>query len=619
MGPTSDGLSGPPAARPRAAARRGRGGHVCLLLTLCAVCFLPALGSVSLWHSQEGRVAWIVRTMLRTGDFLTPRGPMGVVFDDKPPLMHWLCALASAPAGLTAWSLRLPAALSAMALVVGVCLWGSAAWGGRAGLVAGLVLATSIKFTGGARAARVDTMLALLLTLMLAAFWSAYRSAARREALGEPRGRGPRLTGALIGFAVAGAGAALTKSPALMLLPVAAAGIYLALKRDLRLIPRLRPMTGLALCLLLSGWWFAAVHVASEGVFTHGFFVNHHWRRYVGGATGGHFEPGPIYGYLPLLVGGTMPWPLMIVLGLVMAARAWRRGRIDPDDPAAFLLVWIVFLVVFFSLGRSKRADYVLPVYPALALLVGRLVSDGPSVHRWLRRLFAVHVLAAAAIYVVLLAAATTGVRNVILRWITEHGSATDRGMTAWYLALFSREPWILPAAGSTLIIGSIAAWLAARKDRFTAAFIAAAVGTGLCVLLFYVRVVPAAEPVRGRTDLAARVRALARPDDRIVYVNDALLELSFYIDRPALWQDVSEVTEADVARWTDDGRRRCIAIMRREAYHRLVAPRERRLGLTVAVASLPAHDRPVVVLTSGPAAPIDRPGSEVLRDHQRR
>jgi len=593
----------PPTRTPSGSLRARHITHCVLLTALCGVCFAYRVADPSLWRSQEDRVAWIVRTMLRTGDVITPRGPKGIVFDDKPPLYHWLATLASvgrpghAPSRFT---LRLPSVVFGTLLVLLVYLWASSCWGPGAGLVAGAVLATSAKVIGAAGAARVDLMLALWLTVMLAAGWLAYRGTGRRRAW------------ALVAFYAAAAAVTLTKGPVLALLPVAALLLLLAARRDLRAVRSFRPLAGIGLVLLLCGWWFIAVHVTSDGEFTRGFFVKHHWQRYVGGEPGGHFRAGVFYKYLPLLIGGALPWSVLIGFAVVVAVRDWCRGRLRADsdgpadrradEPTRLLLIWVVLVVVAFSLGRVKRADYILPVFPALALLMGR-AAFGPAAardRRWLIRGFLLNVVAAVVLCLVLSGLAFTPLGSAALQSIAERGSHTDRAVVARYLALLTEQRRLVWLAGMVLVGGAATSWGLARSRRVRAAFVVFAACTALLTVIYTTVVLPESEPIRSRSGLAGVVRQMVRRGDRLFYVYDGAFELSYDVDLPADWVGRENVLTRDaVDRWTDGGRARCFLVMRRSDYDHYVAPRERALGLTVVAASIPSHVRPLVVLSN--------------------
>lgn len=572
------------------AALRSSAAQLTFLVVLCVALSVPYLEGPALWRSQEARVAWIVRTMLRTGDLITPRGPAAHLWDDKPPLFHWLACLVSARAGMTEFTLRLPTVVAAIALVLLVYGWSASLWGREAGLAAGVVLATSAKFVGAARAARVDVLLALFTTAMLMAFWSAYTTRGRRRGY------------ALVAFYAAAAGATLSKGPVLAALPVVAIVIFLALRRDLRFVGSLRPVLGVGVVVALCGWWFVAVHVKTDGAFTYGFFVNHHWKRFAGGENVGHFlNPGPVYSYVPMLFAGLMPWPIMAAFGAVAALTDRRRRRVMADDPAMLLILWAALVVVFFSAARIKRADYVLPVYPALAVLVGRVVF-GPTAaahRRWLTRVFLIHVIGAAVIYLILFLTSFEAIGSLVLGWMEARGSATDRETVARYLEFFNRNRWVPWTAGVVLMASAFVAWASCRRGRPDRAFLSAAGGVAVTALIYHAMVLPLAEPIRQQRDLAHTVRQTAGREARIVYLNDSFLQLSYYVNRPAEWIERERVTRDDVAEWTDGGRRPCLIVMRREDYHRLVAPSRRALGLTVAVEDEPTHIRPCVVLTA--------------------
>jgi 4-amino-4-deoxy-L-arabinose transferase-like glycosyltransferase len=316
------------------------------------------LGQRDLTSSHEARAAQNAARMLQTGEWLLPR-----LFDErpdyqKPPLYYWLVAgLGWLFGQVDAWAVRLPAALAALALVS--LVWWHLHQQGRpaAALIAACLLILMVGFVGLGRVGRIDMPLALAISLTL----------------------GAAMRGRVVAAAVAAAVAVLLKGPIGLVLP----GAVLLAMRGLTGQPRLHCwqwLGGVAVVVGLAGPWFVAAHCVSAGEFSRVFFGHHHLARALPAEAdaphaGTHY---PIWYYLPVLVWLSAPASLLLLAGVVIGWRTlgglagWRRVWAD-DATVRLAVVWLVVMLGLLSLARFKRADYLLPLLPALALLGGAL------------------------------------------------------------------------------------------------------------------------------------------------------------------------------------------------------------------------------------------------------
>ncbi|HYR95257.1 MAG TPA: glycosyltransferase family 39 protein, partial [Candidatus Binatus sp.] len=321
-----------------------------LVVVGCAVLYLTGAADIPFYTRGEPREGLVVREMLRTGEWLVPARPDGETAR-KPPLYYWAAA-ASARFFTRApeLALRLPSAMLAIAAVLGTWATARAVWGTAAGLPAALVLATSFEWTRAATSARVDMALAASLTAVLCAWVLSLAG----------KGRGwPVLAAA--GMALG----TLAKGPVALVLPALAAGLLLVTRRDIR---PLRAGITLAAATAVAGAWYVAAFMQTGSSFLD-VVARENWLRFVdtAGAGTGH-EHGPAY-LLPLGLVGLLPWTPLVPLAFVPARE---RPR-----PAAVALAgaWVVVGLVFFSLAAAKRSTYLLPLYPAIALLIGAGVA----------------------------------------------------------------------------------------------------------------------------------------------------------------------------------------------------------------------------------------------------
>jgi dolichol-phosphate mannosyltransferase len=340
---------------------------VALLLVVAVLLFFSRLRT-PLLEPQEPRYAEIPRQMLQQGSFLVPV-LHGQPYLDKPPLLYWLVMGSYHLFGVHDWAARLVAGLAGLLTVLTTWWWGRRALGPRAGLVGALVLCLSAEFVYRMRMLTMDGLLALCVTAALACAHAALRGPALR--------RGWWLAAA----AACGLGV-LTKGPVAVAL---VAGPVLAFRlldpRAAR--PGLRDgLVFLAAVVAVAGPWFVLVGLREPGFLSY-FFWTHNVVRFV--APFDHEKPA--WFYLPAMLLGMLPWALLWP-GMVRAL-ARRSRRAAARRPAGLGLVLLAGLgcVAFFSASGCKRAGYLLPALPPLALALGwyldQLLPRAAAVAGW--------------------------------------------------------------------------------------------------------------------------------------------------------------------------------------------------------------------------------------------
>lgn len=362
---------------------------VLLLFAVLILVFEP--GKVPLFEPDEGRYAEIPREMLASGDFLTPR-LNGVLYFEKPPLYYWSVAASLAILGPTEMAVRLPGKLSAAAMVLLAVAFARRRWGTRTGLLAGLILATSILLVALARIALIDPML----SLALAAATFAFASFAEGEAAGD----GPRSRRALYAFHAACAAAILLKGLVGVVLPGGAIVLWTLVTGRWRTLLRVFSPGPLLLFLAIAAPWHIAMALRHPD-FLQFYFVHEHFQRF---ATMEHRRTGPAAYFIPVVVAGFLPWTAFFG----RFRESWpgfTRGAWKARSTEAFLWIWAVLVFAFFSASKSKLIPYVLPIWPALSVLlalgIDRARARGADL-RGDRRVAAVFfglLVAAAAVY----------------------------------------------------------------------------------------------------------------------------------------------------------------------------------------------------------------------------
>jgi len=328
------------------------------LFAAIAVVWFATLDARRLVHPDEGRYAEIAREMAVSGDWVTPR-LNDLKYFEKPPFQYWVTAIAYRAFGIHEWTARLWPALAGLLGVLAIGYAGYAIGGPTLGVFAGLALSGTVWHAGMAQVLSLDSGLSFFLALGFAGFVIAQRAES---------GAGERRVWMWIAWA-AMAGATLSKGLIGLFLPGAALVAYTAITRDFVLWRRLHVASGLALYLALTAPWFVAVASANDE-FLRFFFIHEHLQRFL---TTEHQRTGAWYYFIPILVGGILPWLTLLAWG---ARRAWREGTANALGFSwqRFALVWATFVFLFFSVSGSKLPSYILPMFPPLALVAGWLL-----------------------------------------------------------------------------------------------------------------------------------------------------------------------------------------------------------------------------------------------------
>lgn len=350
-----------------------------ILLVFCSFLFIVGVGRWDLWNPDEPRYAQVSKEMVERGDWVLMH-VNGNTYVDKPPLFFWLIALSSFLwQGLTSFSARFPSGLFGTLTVLLTYFLGKKLYGSRTGFLSALILATTFEFAYLSTRANIDATLTFFTTASIFFFLHWYQhhshppmslSQGEREEVRENGGkRGNRITFLLYGFYVGMAFATLAKGPVGFILPLMVSLVYLVAQKDWKAMKRMRLLTGMALCLaMVLAWYLPAVFKGGQN-FLNETLLHQTLDRFAKGSS--HIRP--FYYFLTNFPYGFLPWflflPGAIVYGFSEKKEGISRGFL-------FLLVWFVLIFLFFSLSKGKRAIYLLPLYPAASLLVGRFWDD---------------------------------------------------------------------------------------------------------------------------------------------------------------------------------------------------------------------------------------------------
>lgn len=316
------------------------------------------LGQYPLFTPDEGRYSEVAREMVASGDYITPR-INGVPFLDKPVLYYWLQAFAIQLFGIKEWALRLFPALFGMmgCLLTYVC--GRHLFDRSTGLLSALVLATTPLYFAGAHYANLDLEVAVLISASLLCFVTGILTSNHRRAF---------IFSAWVFVALA----FLTKGLMALAFPALIGILWMLLANRLTAIKQLHLILGLFLfCLIVFPWYFLVQKANPD--FLHYFFITQQVTRFL--SKGEFNNKGPFWFYIPVILFGFFPWTIFLWQSLKESIiNVWQDKKEHTIE--LFLLIWVIIIFLFFSIPHSKIMTYILPIFPALALLTGRYLSS---------------------------------------------------------------------------------------------------------------------------------------------------------------------------------------------------------------------------------------------------
>ena len=463
-----------------------------LLLATFAIAWFCNLGYRHLAKSDEGRYAEIPREMVASGDWLTPR-LNGFKYLEKPALQYWATAAAFSAFGTTEWAARLWPGLTGFFGVLLVFWTGNRLFGPPVGLYGAAVTASSAIYVSIGHMLTLDMGLAFFMSASVFAIALAQRDQASES---------ERRRWMLLAWAAA-ALAVLSKGLVGIVLPAGAVALYVLVERDWKILARLHTASGALLFVAITAPWFVAVSVVNPEFFRF-FFIHEHFERFL---TQEHRRYEPAWYFIPVVLVGVLPWILSLFPALW---RAWRRSPDAAFQPRRFLLLWCAFVFVFFSASGSKLASYILPILPALALLIGStLVSAGPR--------FALAQAAVAGLFGIALAAAASQATRY---------AAPD--LPAELLAGYA--PWLIAAGGALVASAGVSAWLSLRARPQTAA-LALAFG-GLISVQAATSGHEELSPAYSAYHIVQKIRDQLKPDVPFYVVDTFDHTLLFYLGR---------------------------------------------------------------------------------------
>lgn len=412
------------------------------LVLAFVVFYLLPLMTHGLWIPDETRYGQISQEMLLSGNWVAPHF-MGIRYFEKPIAGYWMIAIGQAIFGENLFGVRIASALCTgvsvwLAYVLARRLWNNP----RISAACALLYMSFGLIAGQAGYANLDPQFTLWVNLSLVAIWFAIDSTTPRARLG-----GWALLGLACGMGL------MTKGFLALMLPVLIALPYMIWQRRFGELVRYG-LVAVVVAALVSVPWALAVHYR-EPDFWRFFFWHEHIRRFAAGEDAQHARPW--WFYLPLLFAATLPWALLLPSTLL---RTWREKR---DPKIAFLALWFLLPLAFFSASSGKLPTYIMPCLLPLALLMGYTVMNwlADQNGRVLRTNGVVNVVLAGAALVALIYLQAT--REIYANTEMFSLSLAYIVLLGWIIAgsLQALRPltlWAMPALGIGLLVALLPA-----------------------------------------------------------------------------------------------------------------------------------------------------------------
>ena len=288
--------------------------------------------------------------MVETGDYIVPHLNY-VRYFEKPPLLYWSVAISYKLFGISEWSFRFTNAAFAFLSVLFLYFFARKWFNKKAALLSCLILISSFGFFSMARVVTTDMCFSFFLFASLLCFYDFYRN------------KKPIML--YLFYALAGL-ATLAKGPVAVILLGGTILIFLIVEKRFSFLRELKWIKGVTLYGIIVLPWIIAISLR-EQEFLYFFFIDQHFLRF---ATTQHKRSGPLYYFLPVLFGGMFPWSIFIPRSII---KLWQKRELR------LFIIWSALVLGFFSVSGSKLPPYILPIFPALSLVLGVFFYENRS------------------------------------------------------------------------------------------------------------------------------------------------------------------------------------------------------------------------------------------------
>lgn len=483
-----------------------------LLIVGIALVFGLFLGTRPLSVPDEGRYAEIPREMLVLRDFVTPH-LNGIKYFEKPPLFYWLQAGAIKAfnpliiqteqvlnrskknhylAPISEWTVRLPNAIVALLGCLLVYASGRILFERRAGLLSAVILASSLLYFALARMVTLDMTLSICLSGSLLAFLVA---ANQSPSLGR------RFlfysTYLFAGLAV------LTKGLIGILFPTMIIGLWVLLSNQWRLLMHCYLPSGILLFLLIVLPWHILVQSRNPEFFQF-YFIDQQFLRY-STLIAQRYQPD--WFFIPIFIAGFLPWVCFLPQAIVNHfPKNWQQFK--EKNNCIFLLLWVGIIFIFFSFSHSKLIPYILPIFPALALLTGHYLSTHWQRNRDIK----------------------WGYIAIPLVWLGLGGIGIVCIENDASILLSQTARLFLITGYTVFLLNSLVVSCFALQKKSKMAFATLAIGTVISFLIVSIGI-PQID-TRSIRPLVVVLKPLLKPGDTVVAYHDYYQDLPFYLNQ---------------------------------------------------------------------------------------
>lgn len=334
--------------------------RISILFLICYALFLFGNNLFSLSDPDEVFYSLTAKEMAAKNEWMTPL-IFGQPQFEKPPLTYWLLETAFKTAGESPFTARFFPAVFATLGVMAVYFLGLMGFKDeRKAFLSAVVLATSAFFIGMGKTVFTDMIFTVFILCAFTMFVWGYTDR-RHQGM------------SFIGFYVFCALATLTKSPLGLVIPQVAVILFLLYQRQMDFLKNWFVLIGIVLYFAVALPWYLYIYDQYGQNFIHEFFYNDHWRRLLVAEHRGNDH----WFFYPLtMITGLFPWSLFLLAAWV---DLFKRLKSSVTVVDYLTLSWILSVLVVFQMAHSKLASYILPLFPALALMTGNFLGNALS------------------------------------------------------------------------------------------------------------------------------------------------------------------------------------------------------------------------------------------------
>jgi 4-amino-4-deoxy-L-arabinose transferase-like glycosyltransferase len=474
-----------------------------LIIVLLLVCYglmvaLRLTAPFDIDAHDQGKQGLYILDVVKRGSFFLPT-ERGTIPATKPPFYNWIAAGISVIWGdVTDLTIRVPAALSGVGVVLLTFLMAEMLFSKEVGLFAGLVLISSFHFAKLSTTARTDMMLCFLFSLSLYFFLFSYQR--RKEG---------SVYNTLM-FVSMGLGS-ITKGPVAFFLPLFVILVFLFFVKDLKWLRSMQLGKGIGIWVFMMLCWFLPALVKGGRQFFDIVVYDETINRFLG--IGTRAEKGrPFYYLVGHFFGKFLPWSLFVPSAIMSH---WRARKYNGKQRLLFLVAWFFTVLIFFSISSGKRSDYILPLYPATSIIVAHfwlssIARDDPHPGKNHLRIISLLYLGGCFLMSAGLVILVGGGDPVYLAGrISKKGLETMRALHD----TISARPVPFLLIGLSLAFTSLLGMLWALRRDMRVLFVAVSVASGLYLLMYFHFLSPDATTMSGEQKKAFCSNAAGKMD----------------------------------------------------------------------------------------------------------